>query len=67
MNVSSRIALTREMKRFGVTFLSTDDPWLSGLKYQILKYFDDWFTKIEVRLSVYEKLETKNVYIITNL
>ena len=51
------------MKRFEATFLSIDDPWLSGLKYQILKYFDDWFTKIEVRLSVYEKLEKQKMFI----
>ena len=63
MNVSSRTALTREMKRFEVTFLSTDDSWLSGLKYQILKYFDDWFTKIEVKPSVYEKLEKQKMFI----
>ena len=63
MNVGSRTALTREMKRFEVTFLSTDDPWLSGLKYQVLKYFDDWFTKIEVRPSVYEKFEKQEMFI----
>ena len=51
------------MKRFEVTFLSTDDPWLSGLKYQVLKYFDDWFTKIEVRPSVYEKFEKQEMFI----
>ena len=51
------------MKRFEVTFLSTDDSWLSGLKYQILKYFDDWFTKIEVTPSAYEKLEKQKMFI----
>ena len=47
--VSSRTALTRELKPLGVPFLSTDDPRFSRLKYQILKYFEDWLKAFEVR------------------
>ena len=42
MNVSSKTVLTRELKPFEVAFLSTDDPRFLWLKYQILKYFQDW-------------------------
>ena len=47
--VSSRTALTRELKPLEVPFLSTDDPRFSRLKYQILKYFEDWLKAFEVR------------------
>ena len=67
VNVSIRTALTCELKSFEVCFLSSDDPRFSWLKYQILKYFEDWLTTTEVRAGVYEKLEKqKNIYIITN-
>ena len=45
MSVSSTTALTRELKPFGAPFLSTDDPQFSWLKYQILKYFEDWLNR----------------------
>ena len=50
------------MKRFAVPFLSTDDPRFSGLKYQILKYFDDWFTATEVGPRVYNKSEKQKMF-----
>ena len=34
MNVSSTTASSRELKPFNTPFLSTDDPWFSGLKNQ---------------------------------
>ena len=62
MNVSSKTALAREMKQFEVPFLSTDDPRFSVLKYQFLKYFDDWITTIELGPRVYEKSEKQKVF-----
>ena len=59
VNVSSRTALTRELKLFEAPFLSTNDPRFSWLKYQILKYLEGWLTTIEVRPGVYEKPEKK--------
>ena len=61
VNVSSRTALTRELKLFEAPFLSTNDPRFSWLKYQILKYLEGWLTTIEVRPGVYEKPEKKNL------
>ena len=57
VNFSSKTALRRELKPFGVPFSSTDDPRFSWLKCQILKYFEDCLTTIEVRLAVHEKSE----------
>ena len=48
MNVSSTIALTRELKQLEVPFLSTDDPWFLWVKYQISIYFEDRIKTIEV-------------------
>ena len=62
MNVSSTIALTRELKPFETPFLSIDDPRFSWLKYQILKYFEDWLTTIEVRPGVHEKSEKQKMF-----
>ena len=41
-NVNSKTALTRELKPLEPPFLSTGDPRLLWLKYQILIYFEDW-------------------------
>ena len=49
---AAETTLTCELKRFEGLFLSTDDPRFFGLKYQILKYFEDWLTTIEVRPTV---------------
>ena len=52
MNVSSTRANAKfqcEMKPFEAPFLSTNDPQFSWLKYQFLKYFEDWLTTTEVR------------------
>ena len=48
MNVSSIIALTRELKQLEVPFLSNDDPWFLWLKYQISIYFQDCVKTIEI-------------------
>ena len=48
MNVSSTIALTRELKQLEAPFLSTDDPWFLWVKYQISIYFEDRIKTIEV-------------------
>ena len=48
---AAETTLTRELKRFEGPFLLTD-PRFSGVKHQILKYFEDWLTKIEVRPRV---------------
>ena len=45
---AAETTLTRELKRFEGPFLPTDDPRFSGLKHQILKYFEDWLTTTEV-------------------
>ena len=63
VNVSSRTALTRELKPFEVPFSSTDVLRFSWVKYQILKYFEDCLTTIEVRPGVYEKLEKQKFFI----
>ena len=62
VNVSSRTALTRDLKPFGVPFLSIDDRWFSWLKYQILNYYKDWLTTTEVRPGVFEKSETQKMF-----
>ena len=67
MNVSSTTDLISELKPLEAPFLPTDDPWFLWLKYKILSYFEDWLKTNEVRPGVYEKSETKNVSIITNL
>ena len=67
MNVSSKTALTRELNPLEAPYLPTDDPRLLWLKYQILIYFEDGLKTVEVSPGVYQKSETKNVYIITNL
>ena len=67
MNVSSTIALARELIPLEVPFLPTDDPRILWLKYQTLIYFEDWLKTIEVRPGAYEKSEKKNVNIIANL
>ena len=55
VNVSSRRALTYEFKSFEVPFLSTDDPRFLWLKYQILRYFEDWLVTTEVKDQEYMK------------
>ena len=55
VNVSSRRALTHEFKSFEVPFLSTDDPRFLWLKYQILRYFEDWLVTTEVKDQEYMK------------
>ena len=62
INISGKTALTGELKPFRVTFSSTDDPWFSGLKYHILKYFEDWLTTIEERPAVHEKSEKQKLF-----
>ena len=57
MNVSSTIALTRELKPFETPFLSIDDP-----RFSWLKYFEDWLTTIEVRPGVHEKSEKQKMF-----
>ena len=57
--------MTRKLKPFEAPSLPTHDPQFSWLKYQILKYLEDWLKTIELRPGVYEKSETKNVYMIT--
>ena len=59
MNVSSTTGLARELKPLDAPFLPTDDPRILWLRYQILKYSDDWLKTIEVRPGVYEKSEKK--------
>ena len=61
MNISIKTALTGGLKPFGVPFSSTDDPWFSGLKYNILKYFEDWLTTTEERPAVHEKSEKQKL------
>ena len=63
MNVTSTTALTRELKPLEAPFLTTDDPWILWLKYQILIYFQDWLKPIKVRLEVYEKSEKQKMFI----
>ena len=63
VNISSKTALTHELEPFEVPFSSTDYPRFLWLKYQILKYFEDWLTKIEVRPGVYEKSEKQKIFI----
>ena len=46
MNVSSKIALTRELKPLEAPFLPTDDPRILRLKHKILIYFEDWLKAI---------------------
>ena len=41
--------VTRELKPFEIPFLSTDDSRFLSLRYQILKYFKNWLTTIEVK------------------
>ena len=53
------------MKPLEALFLSTNDPWFSWLKYQILKYFRDWLKTIEVTPGVYEKSEKQNIFILS--
>ena len=57
MNGSSPKTFTRELKSFAAPFSSTVDPQLLLIKHQVLKYLKDCLKTIE----------TKNVYIITNL
>ena len=59
MNVSSTKALARESKTFEATFLSTDDPPLSWLKHQFLKYFEELLTTTEVRQEHVKSLRNK--------
>ena len=66
MNVSSTTALILKLKPLEASFLPADDPRFLWLKYQILIYFEDWLKTTEVR-SIRKVIETKNVYIITNL
>ena len=63
MNVSSTLALTSDMKPLEAAFSPTDDPQLLWLKYQILRYFEDWLKTIEVRPEVYEKSEKQKMFI----
>ena len=63
MNFSIYAALTRELKPFEVPFLSTNYAWFPWLTYQILKYFENCLTAIEVRPGVYEKSEKQKVFI----
>ena len=63
MNVSSTTASSRELKPFNTPFLSTDDPWFSGLKNQFLKNFKDWLRSIEKRLGAYTKSEKHKMFI----
>ena len=51
MNVSSTIALTRELKPSEASFLSTDDLRFLWPKYKFLEYFEDWLITVEVRLK----------------
>ena len=62
MNVSSTIALTRELKPFEASFLSTDDLRFLWPKYKFLEYFEDWLITIEVRPGVYEKSEKQEMF-----
>ena len=63
MNVSSTLALTSDMKPLEAPFSPTDAPRLLWLKYQILRYFEDWLKTIEVRPEVYEKSEKQKMFI----
>ena len=62
MNVSSTIALTRELKQLEAPFLSTDDPWFLWVKYQISIYFEDRIKTIEVLPGLYEKSEKQKTF-----
>ena len=55
MNDSCTTALTPQLKPFEVLIFSTEGARFSWLKQHILKYFEDWFTAIEVRRWVYGK------------
>ena len=63
MNVSSKTALTRELKPFEIPFLSTDDLWFSWLKYQILKYFEDWLKSLRNKKCLYNHKSIKGIKI----
>ena len=63
MNVSSTTVLTPELKPFEPSFLSTVDPRISWLKHQLLKYFGDWLTTIEVRPGIYKTCEKGKMFI----
>ena len=63
MYVRSTTAWTRELKPFEAPFLQNDFSWFSGLKYQILKYFENQFKTTEVRPEVYEKSEKQKMFI----
>ena len=56
LNVISTTALTCELKPFEAPVLPTDDPRFSWRKHQVLKYFEGWLTKVEVRPGVYVKV-----------
>ena len=58
MNVSSTTVLIRKLKPFDATFLSADNHWFSWLKYQFLKFFEDWLTRIAVKPGIYAFLLT---------
>ena len=55
MNVSSTTALARELEPFKASFLSTDVPRFSWLKYQFL----DLLTTIEVTRECMNSLRNK--------
>ena len=55
--------MTRKLKLFEAPFLLADDPQFSWLKYQILKYFEDWLKTINLRPRVYEKSEKQKMII----
>ena len=63
MNVSSTIAMTRELKPLEAPFLLTDDPRLLRLEYQSLIYFEDWLKTIEIKPGIYEKTEKQKMFI----
>ena len=56
-------AWSRELRPFNAPFSSTDDPRLSWLKNQFLKYFEDWLGSLEERTGAYTKFEEQKMFI----
>ena len=49
------------------SFLSTVDPRLLWLKYQILIHFKDWSKTMKLRPGVYKKSEKQNMLILSQI